>query len=167
MGPLLALLVLYSSVTAKTVTYDWEIDWVTAAPDGVPRPVIGINGQWPCPIMEVDVGDQVIMNMKSNIQNETTGIHCHGEFQVGSPEMDGVPGLSMCPLQAGQQWTQTFTANPSGTHWYHSHAKGQYPDGIRSPMIVHDPVWEDSLAVEAQYILSVSDWSVPSSRYSI
>lgn len=145
-------------VTAKTVTYNWEIDWVVAAPDGVPRPVIGINGQWPGPTMEVDVGDQVVMNMKSNLGNETTGIHCHGEFQIGTAQMDGVPGVSMCPLQPGGQWTQSFIADPSGTHWYHSHAKGQYPDGIRGPMIVHDSSWESGLGVEAQYVLSVSDW---------
>jgi iron transport multicopper oxidase len=32
---------------AKTVNYDFSIGWVTAAPDGYSRPVIGINGQWP------------------------------------------------------------------------------------------------------------------------
>jgi iron transport multicopper oxidase len=35
-----------SSTTDKTVTYDWNVEWMIAAPDGVARPVIGVNGQW-------------------------------------------------------------------------------------------------------------------------
>ena len=35
-----------SSTIGNTVTYDWNIGWVIAAPDGVARPVIGVNGQW-------------------------------------------------------------------------------------------------------------------------
>ncbi|KAG9552205.1 hypothetical protein KCU77_g19911, partial [Aureobasidium melanogenum] len=38
-----------SSTTGNTVTYDWKLEWMIAAPDGVARPVIGVNGQWPCP----------------------------------------------------------------------------------------------------------------------
>lgn len=35
-----------SSTTGNTVTYDWKLEWMIAAPDGVARPVIGVNGQW-------------------------------------------------------------------------------------------------------------------------
>jgi iron transport multicopper oxidase len=35
-----------SSTTGNTVTYDWNIEWMIAAPDGIARPVIGVNGQW-------------------------------------------------------------------------------------------------------------------------
>jgi iron transport multicopper oxidase len=35
-----------SSTTGNTVTYDWNIEWMIAAPDGFARPVIGVNGQW-------------------------------------------------------------------------------------------------------------------------
>lgn len=160
MGELFTLIALVSICTAKTVTFDWSVDWVTAAPDGYSRPVIGINGKWPCPSIDVDTGDMVIMNLKNNLGNETTGIHCHGEFQDGSAEMDGVPQVSQCPIQPGGTFTQTFTANPAGSHWWHSHSKGQYPDGLRAPMIVHDTEWEESLGIEKQYTLSVSDWLV-------
>lgn len=55
--------------------------------------------------------------------------------------------------------TYTFTANPAGTYWYHSHNKGQYPDGLRGPLIVHDrPNYEDKLACDQEYILTLSDW---------
>ncbi|KAF2096240.1 conidial pigment biosynthesis oxidase Abr1/brown 1 [Rhizodiscina lignyota] len=158
MGILLPLVSFISLAAAKTVTFDWSIDWVTAAPDGYARPVIGINGKWPCPSIEVDNGDLVVLNLKNNLGNETTGIHCHGEFQTGTADMDGVPSVSQCPIQPGGTFTHQFTANPAGTHWFHSHSKGQYPDGIRGPMIVHDPAWEKSLGVDAQYTITVSDW---------
>lgn len=35
-----------SSTTGKTVTYDWKLEWMIAAPNGYARPVIGVNGQW-------------------------------------------------------------------------------------------------------------------------
>jgi len=45
---LVILLAAYATLaSAKTVTYNFDIGWVTAAPDGYSRQVIGINGQWP------------------------------------------------------------------------------------------------------------------------
>jgi iron transport multicopper oxidase len=45
---LVSLLAAYATLAcAKTVTYNFDIGWVTAAPDGYSRQVIGINGQWP------------------------------------------------------------------------------------------------------------------------
>lgn len=41
------------------VTYNWDVTWVNASPNGVSRPFIGINGQWPCPPIEVNIGDRV------------------------------------------------------------------------------------------------------------
>ncbi|KAF2436801.1 hypothetical protein EJ08DRAFT_623128 [Tothia fuscella] len=151
-------LLLCSFSVAKTVTYDWEVDWTTACPDGFCRPVIGINGAWPCPLVEANLGDTIIMNVKNRLGNETTSIHPHGIFQKGTPQMDGVAGVTQCPIPAGGSFTHSFVANPAGTRWYHSHDKAQYPDGLRSPMIIHDREWERSLGFEEQFVFSVSDW---------
>lgn len=40
-------------VFSRTVTYNWDVSWVNASPDGFSRPVIGINGLWPCPPISV------------------------------------------------------------------------------------------------------------------
>jgi iron transport multicopper oxidase len=41
----------------------------------------------------------------------------------------------------------------------YSHNKGQYPDGLRGPLIIHDrPSYEDKLACDQEYIVSLSDW---------
>lgn len=38
------------------------------------------------------------------------------------------------------------------------HKRGQYPDGLRGKMIVHDLSWEATLNVTQQIYLSMSDW---------
>jgi iron transport multicopper oxidase len=68
-----------SHALAKTVTYNWEVGWVTACPDGFCRPVIGINGAWPCPTVDADLGDTMVLNVKNRLGNETTSIHGHGK----------------------------------------------------------------------------------------
>lgn len=96
---------------AKTVQYDWDITWVRAAPDGVERPVIGINGEWPCPPIEVDLGDTVIVNMYNALANQSTSLHWHGLHQYGTNEMDGATGITQCPVPPGQSFTYEFMAS--------------------------------------------------------
>ncbi|KAF2637314.1 multicopper oxidase 1 [Massarina eburnea CBS 473.64] len=149
---------LLSPSWAATVTYNFNIGWVTAAPDGYSRPVIGINGQWPIPTIEANVGDTVVVNVQNNLGNETTSLHFHGMYQQGTNAYDGPVGVAQCPIAPGSSFTYTFIANPAGTHWYHSHDRGQYPDGLRGKMIIHDPTWEASLNIDQQIYLTMSDW---------
>lgn len=46
--------------------------------------------------------------------------------------------------------------NQTGTYWYHSHHSGQYPDGLRGPLIIRDP--DPPFKYDAEYILTLSDW---------
>ncbi|TGJ88672.1 hypothetical protein E0Z10_g59 [Xylaria hypoxylon] len=146
------------TVLAATVTYNWEVTWVWAAPDGFGRPLIGINNSWPCPIIEASIGDTVVVTLLNKLGNETTGIHFHGINQINSNGMDGAVGSSQCPLPPDYSITYSFTANEAGTYWYHSHNMGQYPDGFRGPLIIHNPddPYLDDYDVDA--ILTVSDW---------
>ncbi|KAI1274624.1 Cupredoxin [Xylaria sp. FL0933] len=146
------------AVLAATVTYNWEVTWVWAAPDGFARPLIGINNTWPCPIIEASIGDTVVVNLLNKLGNETTGIHFHGINQINSNAMDGSVGSSQCALPPDYSITYSFTANEAGTYWYHSHNMGQYPDGFRGPLIIHnrkDPYLDD---YDEDVILTVSDW---------
>ncbi|PSN75263.1 hypothetical protein BS50DRAFT_36444 [Corynespora cassiicola Philippines] len=143
---------------AKTVTYDFDVGWVSAAPDGFVRPVIGINGQWPNPTIEANVNDTIVVNLRNSLGNESTSLHFHGMWQQGSGTSDGPVGVAQCTINPGQSYTYTFKAYPAGTHWYHSHTKGQYPDGLRGKMIIHDTNWEKSLKIDEQIYLSMSDW---------
>lgn len=89
-------------VIASTVTFNWDIDWVSVAPDGIVRPAVGVNGQWPCPPMYVNIGDQVILKVNNKLWNETTSIHFHGIFQTGSSQMDGPSYVTQCPIPPGE-----------------------------------------------------------------
>lgn len=83
-------------------TYNWNVDWVSASPDGTPRPFVGINGQWPCPSIIANAGDTIKINVVNNLGNETTAIHFHGLFQQGSNNMDGPAMVTQCPIVPGQ-----------------------------------------------------------------
>lgn len=45
-----------------------------------------------------------------------------------------------------------------GTYWYHSHTKGQYPDGWRGQFIVHDPENPYNGQFDEEVTLTLSDW---------
>ncbi|KAH8661666.1 Cupredoxin [Tricladium varicosporioides] len=154
----LAVLQLAALAWAGTVTYDWNIGWVKAAPDGVSRPVIGINGRWPCPPIEINVGDRVIVNIKNNLGNETTAIHWHGLFQKGSNQMDGPAMVTQCPIAPGNSFTHNFVVDQPGTFWYHAHVGGQYIDGLRGPIIVHDRRSPHVSLYDDEITMTVSDW---------
>ncbi|MCJ1352940.1 MAG: hypothetical protein MMC33_002924 [Icmadophila ericetorum] len=149
---------LVSFTYATTVTYDFNITWVTASPDGFSRPVIGINGQWPIPTIIADIGDRIVINVLNLLGNQTTSLHFHGIYMKGTSNMDGVTGLSQCPILPGASLTYNFTVNQPGTYWYHSHDKGQYPDGLRGPMIIHDQKAPFDGQYNEEIFLTVSDW---------
>ncbi|KAI0137979.1 putative ferroxidase [Hypoxylon sp. NC0597] len=159
-GSLPSLITLSQAIgsLAKTVTYDWNVTWVLASPDGFARPVIGINDKWPCPKIEADVGDVVTVKLNNKLGNETTGIHFHGINQINTNSMDGAVGTNQCPVPPDHAVKYKFVADAPGTYWYHSHSMGQYPDGFRGPLIIHDPDDPYKDDFDEEVILTLSDW---------
>lgn len=99
-------------VSAATITLDWNITWVTANPDSaLDRPVIGINGQWPPPVLNFTRGDRVIANVFNGLGNESTSIHFHGLYQNGTNTMDGPPGMTQCEMSPGSTMVYNFTVS--------------------------------------------------------
>ncbi|KAH6610266.1 iron transport multicopper oxidase fet3 precursor [Trichoderma cornu-damae] len=144
---------------AATVNYDFNITWVTANPDGAfPRPVIGINNQWPIPRIEANVGDRVVINVNNQLGNQSTSLHFHGLFMNGTTHMDGPVGVSQCEIPPGSSFRYDFTINQPGTYWYHSHHNAQYPDGLRGPLVIHDPEFPYQKEVDHELVLTLSDW---------
>ncbi|KAI4623291.1 hypothetical protein J4E83_004684 [Alternaria metachromatica] len=156
---LLPLSLLLSVATCATVTYDFDIAWTYANPDGQEtRPVIGINGQWPLPPIVVTKGDQVIVNAKNSLGNESTSLHFHGLYMNGTTHMDGPVAVTQCGIPPGSSFTYNFTVDQPGTYWYHSHERGQYPDGLRGPLIVHDPEDPFKDLYDEEIVITLSDW---------
>ena len=48
--------------------------------------------------------------------------------------------------------------NQPGTYWYHSHNRGQYPDGFRGPILIHDPASPYASQYDQELVLTLSDW---------
>ncbi|TKA26649.1 hypothetical protein B0A50_04757 [Salinomyces thailandicus] len=154
-----ALVSLATSIQGETVTFDWEIGWTRGNPDGqFERPVIGINGQWPLPLLNITKGDRVVVNLDNQLGNESTSLHFHGLYQNGTASMDGPVGVTQCDVPPGSKFTLNFTIAQPGTYWYHSHTRGQYPDGFRQQFVVHDPENPYSGQYDEELPLTVSDW---------
>jgi iron transport multicopper oxidase len=109
---LICLLPIGFLAQAATVTYDFNVGWVRANPDGqAERPVIGINGQWPIPMMNITKGDRVIVNVKNDLGNQSTSLHWHGIYHNGTTHMDGAVGVSQCSIMPGASFTYNFTVS--------------------------------------------------------
>jgi iron transport multicopper oxidase len=108
------------------ITYNWQIGFVNAAPDGFMRPYIGINGQWPNPPIVGNLGDTIKINVVNNLGNQSTSLHFHGLFQQGTNFEDGPVGVTQCPIPPGQSFVYQFRLNQTGTYWWHAHIGGQY-----------------------------------------
>jgi iron transport multicopper oxidase len=141
------------------VTYDFDVSWLQANPDGAAvRPVIGINGKWPIPPITATKGDRIIVNVNNSLGNESTSLHFHGLYMNGTNHMDGPVGVTQCPIPPGASFTYNFTVDQPGTYWYHSHHHGQYPDGLRGALIIHDPDSPHKDLYDEEIVLTFSDW---------
>lgn len=52
--------------------------------------------------------------------------------------MDGVNGITQCPIAPGDTYTYTFNVTQYGSAWYHSHYSVQYADGAAGPLVSMD-----------------------------
>ena len=120
--PYLILILALASIShAATITYDFNITWVTANPDGAfNRPTIGINGKWPIPQITATKGDRVIVNVVNGLGNQSTSLHFHGLYQNGTTHMDGAAGASQCSIRPGGRFTYDFKVSLVPRGHYHT-----------------------------------------------
>lgn len=53
-----------------THNFDWNVEWLRRNPDGMfDRAVIGINGQWPLPLITITKGDRVVVNLHNKVRH--------------------------------------------------------------------------------------------------
>ncbi|KUI58907.1 Laccase-2 [Cytospora mali] len=97
------------------------------------------NKQYPGPLIEACWGDELVIHVKNNYDKNGTTIHWHGIRQLNTNHMDGVNGVTQCPIAKGDEFTYRFRALQYGHTWYHSHYSLQYPDGLVGPLVIHGP----------------------------
>ena len=116
------------------------------------------NNTYPGPWIQACWGDTVRVKVINSLKeyNGST-VHWHGIRQLNSMEMDGVNGVTQCPIALGQDFTYEFRALQYGTSWYHSHYSIQYGDGLVGPLTIHGPSSENyDLAIDP---ILMTDWN--------
>ncbi|ORX97387.1 multicopper oxidase-domain-containing protein [Clohesyomyces aquaticus] len=137
--------------------YSIEIDESPFSPDGTVKPLAKlIDKKFPGTLIEACWGDTLIVNVKNKLPDNGTTIHWHGVRLLGSNEMDGVNGVTQCPVAQDDSFTYKFKLTQYGHSWYHSHYSTQYGDGVAGPLLIHGP---NSANWDYEWTpLLVSDW---------
>lgn len=156
----LALLAAVSPALAGVHEVWWNITYVQQAnPDGLqPRRVIGINGTWPPPPIDVQSTDDLLVHAYNSLDQPMT-LHHHGMFFNSTSWMDGALAISQCGVPPGQSFDYTVpisTSGQHGTYWVHSHASGQYVDGLRAPVVIHPP--QEKHQYDEEFTVVLGDW---------
>ncbi|HSJ16530.1 MAG TPA: multicopper oxidase domain-containing protein [Solirubrobacterales bacterium] len=103
------------------VVREWELvatDREIEVAPGVHYPAWTYNGRVPGPTLRAREGDRMRVRFVNGSEHPHT-IHFHG---IHPAEMDGVPGIGAGLLEAGEETTYEFVAEPFGLHLYHCHA---------------------------------------------
>ena len=126
----------------------------------ITRYTLRFNNSYPGPLIEAYEGDEIEITYCNQLRETNTLLHFHGISQINTPYNDGAPMVTNCPLPKGQCLTVNFTAEPAGTHMYHSHYYEQALLGLVGPLIIKEkekinnpkiPAYDDEI------ILSLTD----------
>uniref|UniRef100_A0A8D8WQ21 L-ascorbate oxidase n=1 Tax=Cacopsylla melanoneura TaxID=428564 RepID=A0A8D8WQ21_9HEMI len=142
-------------------THCYNHGCVTA--DGVERGILTINRQLPGPSIQVCQNDKVIVDVQNKMKGTSVSIHWHGLFQRRTPWMDGVPGVTNCPILEKETFRYSFCASEYGTLFGHSHDGTQIADGISAPVIIRRPKNQDPLKDKYDFdlpshVILLADW---------
>jgi FtsP/CotA-like multicopper oxidase with cupredoxin domain len=101
----------------------------------------------------LDPGQRFAVDLTNDLDVETM-IHWHG--QIPPNAQDGVPGLPMPLLAAGERRSFDFAPMP-GTHWMHSHVPVQEMQLLAAPLIVRSAA--DLAADRQEVVIFLHDFS--------
>ncbi|KAJ1839542.1 ferroxidase fet3 [Coemansia sp. RSA 2708] len=148
---------LFALTQAKYVVQNWEITYVTTnrGLDQPPKRGVGVNNQFPLPVIRAELGDVLILNVHNSL-DVPTSLHAHGIFQRETNYYDGVYMVTECGIAPGSNFTYEIPLEQSGTYWIHGHTAEQNYDGLQTPLIIYDP--NDPYPVDQEYLFAVEDW---------
>ncbi|KAK0522063.1 ferroxidase fet3, partial [Tilletia horrida] len=167
---LLAATTATTTVQAANVDYDWTISWINDVnPDGLqPRRAIGVNGQWPLPVININSTDVFTITATNALGDGSgTALHSHGMFFNRTSFYDGAVGVTQCPIPPAASLTYEILNSPTapadrqrqhGTYWTHGHHMGQYVDGLRTPSVIHRADAPEAHAYDDDYTIALADW---------
>ena len=80
--------------------------------------MLGFNGQYPGPLIEVDEGSTVVIQF-TNRTDFPTAVHWHG-LRLDN-RFDGAPHVTQEPVEPGQSFEYRVYFRDAGIYWYHPH----------------------------------------------
>ncbi|KAJ4329018.1 hypothetical protein N0V84_000590 [Fusarium piperis] len=138
--------------------YYLEVDNMTINGDGINNPEGKVfNQTYPGPWIQACWGDIIRVTVKNKLRYNGTTIHWHGLRQLETMEMDGVNGVTQCPIAPNDTFTYEFRAVQYGTSWYHSHYSLQYADGLAGPITIYGP--SSANFDEGKDPILITDWN--------
>lgn len=99
-----------------------------------------LNNTYPGPWIQACWGDVLNITVINDLKYNGTAIHWHGLRQYLTMHMDGVPGVTQCPIAPGDSFSYVINTTQYGSSWYHSHYSLQYADGLAGPIVCFDAV---------------------------
>lgn len=134
---------------------------VVSLGSGSQIPAWTFNGQMPGPVLHVQQGDLVVVNVINHLSFGIT-VHWHGIDVPNSA--DGVAGTTQDAIKSNQSYIYRFFANEPGTYWYHSHqlSEAETAGGLFGMLIV-DPAKSDVHA-DIDYSVALHEWNGPNNH---
>ena len=124
---------------------------------GISVNAFAFNGQVPGPTLRFRQGDRVRINVTNHLP-ETTTVHWHG--LVLPNVMDGPARVTQDPIKTGGVYHYEFTAEQSGTYFYHSHdhVDRQQALGLYGAMLIEPRVPDPALHADHEYTIQLQEW---------
>ena len=91
--------------------------------DGAELRMLAYNGSIPGPVLHVDQGSQIIVQVRNDGDVEAT-VHWHG-LRLDN-RYDGVPHETQEPIPIGGTFTYQLQFPDAGFYWYHPHIREDY-----------------------------------------
>ncbi|KAJ4833225.1 Monocopper oxidase-like protein sku5 [Turnera subulata] len=145
--------------------FDWTVSYITASPLGVKQQVIGINGKFPGPILNVTTNWNVVVNVKNQL-DEPFLLTWNGIQHRKNSWQDGVLGTN-CPIPAGWNWTYQFQVKDQiGSFFYFPTLSFQKAAGGYGGIIVNnrDIIPLPFALPDGDVTLFISDWYTKSHK---
>lgn len=150
---LLGFLFIFQALPVLAKTYDLEIKKQDVFITGKAVEAITINGGIPGPTLHWQEGEDVVVNVKNSMDEETS-IHWHGILLDGS--MDGVPSLNgFHGIAPHTTFTYKFKIRQKGTYWYHSHSNLQEQRGVYGSIVIES----SETKADRDYVIVLSDFT--------
>ncbi|KAH6559009.1 hypothetical protein KP509_1Z032500 [Ceratopteris richardii] len=84
--------------------------------------MVTVNDEFPGPVIEVDEGDRVLVNVTNDMPDKNITIHWHGVRQLRTAWFDGPAYIAQCPIMPGRSFLYNFTiTGQRGSLFWHAH----------------------------------------------